>query len=105
MANTSKNYYEVLSPWAEADPIPLRGLTPRLTGLAGKKIGLLRNNKRAAEPILMVAMNKLKERYPSIDFSWFRGTTFSVAELEKSRIKEFDDWIKSVDAVIAAIGD
>jgi len=95
----------VLSPWAEADPVPLRGLTPRLTDLAGKKIGLLRNNKRAAEPILTVAMNRLKEKYPSIEFSLFRGTTFSVAELEKNRINEFDDWIKSVDAVIAAVGD
>ena len=25
--------YEVLSPWAEADPIPLKGLAPRLDKL------------------------------------------------------------------------
>jgi len=97
--------FEVLSPWAEADPVPLKGLAPRLDSLAGKKIGLLRNNKRAGEPILTVAAVKLKERFPDIEFSWFRGHTFSVSELEKGRLAEFEDWIKSVDAVIAAVAD
>jgi hypothetical protein len=97
--------YEVLSPWAEADPIPLRGLAPRLNGLSGKKIGLLRNSKRAADPILTVASRMLKEKYPDIQFCWFRGNTFSASELEKERLPEFEDWIKSVDAVVAAVGD
>ena len=97
--------YEVLIPWSEADPIPLKGLAPRLTGMAGKNIGLLRNNKRAAEPILNVAARKLKERFPTIELSWFRGNTFSVSALEKARLTEFEDWIKSVDAVVAAAGD
>jgi hypothetical protein len=97
--------YEVLSPWAEADPVPLKGLAPRLTDLAGKKIGLLRNNKRACEPILKAASRLLKERYPDIEFVWFRGNTFSVSELEKNRLTEFEDWLKSVDAVMAAAAD
>ena len=54
--------YEVLNPWAEADPIPLRGLAPRLDSLDGKKIGLLSNNKRAAPLILNVTEKILKER-------------------------------------------
>ena len=105
MASKSGAIYEVLSPWAEADPIPLKGLAARLTNLAGKKIGLLRNGKRAAEPILTVTEKRLRERYPTTEFVWFRGRTFSVSELEKDRLKEFEDWIKSVDAVIAAVGD
>jgi hypothetical protein len=99
------NLYEVLSPWAEADPIPLKGLAPRLADMSGKKIGLLRNNKRAGEPILIVAARRLKERFPDMEFSWFKGNTFSVSELEKNRLGEFEDWIKSVDAVIAAAAD
>ena len=51
MANT----FEVLSPWAEADPVPARGITPRVSSLAGKKIGLFRNNKRAAQPLMEAA--------------------------------------------------
>jgi hypothetical protein len=97
--------YEVLSPWAEADPIPLKGLAPRLADMSGKKIGLLRNNKRAGEPILNVAARRLKERFPDVEFSWFKGNTFSVSELEKNRLGEFEDWITSVDAVIAAAAD
>jgi hypothetical protein len=102
MANGS---YEVLNPWAEADPIPLKGLATRLTDLSGKKIGLLCNNKRAAEPILSVTERILKEKYPDTEFTWFRGKSFSVSELEKNRRQEFEDWIQGVDAVIAAVGD
>jgi hypothetical protein len=50
--------YEVLSPWAKADPIPLRGLAPRLDKLDSKKIGLLCNNKRAA-PLILEITEKL----------------------------------------------
>jgi hypothetical protein len=104
-ANNAEGVYEVLSPWAEADPVPQKGLAPRLTDLTGKKIGLLRNNKRAAEPMLTVALQRLKERYPGLEFSWFRGNAFSVSQLEKNRLQEFEDWIQSVDAVVAAVGD
>jgi ABC-type lipopolysaccharide export system ATPase subunit len=61
--------YEVLSPWAEVDPIPLKGLTPRLPELNGKNIGLLINGKRASRPILSVVERKFKERYPTATFS------------------------------------
>ncbi len=105
MAEKSGNMFEVLNPWAEADPIPLLGLAPRIGALAGKKIGLLRNNKRSAEPILTVASGVLKEQYPDIEFSWFRGNYFSVSEQDKNRLQEFDDWIRSVDAVIASTAD
>ena len=97
--------FEVLSPWAEADPIPLRGLAPRLDKLDGKKIGLLSNNKRAAPLILDVTEKLLKEKYPSIKVSRFSARTFSVSSLEKDREKEFNDWLMEVDAVIAAVGD
>ena len=97
--------YEVLSPWAEADPIPLKGLAPRLDSLAGKKIGMLCNNKRAASPILTVSEKLLNGKFPDAEFDWFRCQSFSVSELEKERLQEFEDWIKGVDAVIVAVGD
>jgi hypothetical protein len=97
--------YEVLSPWAEADPIPLKGISPRLDDLAGKKIGLLCNNKRAAPLILNVTEKIFKERYPSSQISWFHSRSFSVSSLEPDRKQELDGWIKGVDAVVAAVGD
>ena len=98
-------YYEVLSPWAEADPIPLLGLSPRLDKLEGKKIGLLCNNKRAAPLILDAAERLLKEKFPTITTSRFISRSFSVSSLEKDRENEFDDWLNGVDAVVAAVGD
>ena len=97
--------YEVLSPWAEADPVPLKGLAPRLDKLDGKKIGLLCNNKRAAPLILDVTEKLLKKKYPTAKISKFFSRSFSVSSLEKNREAKFNDWIKGVDAVIAAVGD
>lgn len=97
--------YEVLSPWAEADPKQLTGISPRLTDLAGKKIGLLCNNKRAAPLILDVAERLLKERFPTCQTSRFNSRSFSVSALEPERKAEFEDWIKGVEAVVAAVGD
>lgn len=101
----SNAVYEVLNPWAEADPVPLQGLSHRLDDLSGKKIGLLCNNKRAAPVILDVAERLLKEKYPTAETSYFYARTFSVSSLEPERKDEFDDWIKGLDAVIASVGD
>jgi len=97
--------YEVLSPWAEADPIPLKGLSPRLDKLDGKKIGFLCNSKRAAPLILDATEKLLKRRFPSVVNSRFFTRSFSVSSLERDREGEFNDWLKGVDAVIAAVGD
>ncbi len=103
--NITSASYEVLSPWAEADPIPLKGLAPRLTTLENKRIGLLCNNKRAAPLILSVTERILKERFPTSEISWFRAQSFSVSSLEPDNLGKFDDWIDKVDAVVAAVGD
>jgi hypothetical protein len=106
--NTSKTngQYEVLSPWAEVDPIPLKGLTvPRVTDLAGKKIGLLCNSKRAALPIMNVIERELKKKFPTTDISWWRAQSHSVTQFEPQNKEKFGGWIKGVDAVILAVGD
>ena len=41
--------FDVLSPWAETDPRPLQGISPRLRELRGKRIGLFANYKRASD--------------------------------------------------------
>jgi hypothetical protein len=35
MTDNPNSDYEVISPWAEADPVPFRGISPRLDSLAG----------------------------------------------------------------------
>ena len=105
---TSKanNQYEVLSPWADADPVPMKGLpAPRLTDLNGKRIGLFHNSKRAGGPILTVVERKLKERYPKVEFSSYAATTMSASALEPQNLGKFEEWIKGVDSVILAVAD
>jgi len=104
-SSKSNTYYEVLSPWAEADPKPIRGIAPRLTDLEGKKIGLLCNIKRAAPPILTVVERELKKRFSTSEVSWYRMQSMSVSELEPQNKAKFEEWIKGVDAVIPAVGD
>src|SRR3989304_3711995 len=99
--NKSECQYEVLGPWAEADPIPMHGLNaPRLTDLNGKKIGLFHNTKRAGKPILTVLERKLKERYPQAEFSWYNTTTMSAAELDPQNISKFEAFVNGVDTVV-----
>jgi hypothetical protein len=105
LAKEVSEQYEVLSPWAEVDPIPLRGLSPRLDTLAGKKIGLFANFKRAARPIIAEVEKKLKAKYPDIQTSLFHSTLPNVTETETVNKEKFAAWAKGVDAVVGAVGD
>lgn len=98
--------YGVLSPWAEADPIPLRSISPRLTSLAGKKIGLFATAKRGSRPILTAVEKELKDRFPSCETSWWVGEgAYSILQVEGKNKSRFEEWVKGVDAVVAAVGD
>ena len=104
MANSNCEY-EVLHPWAEVDLIPVRGITPRVTELADKTIGLYSlNRKPASRPILTVVEKQLKERYPSSKISWFIYEKPGMAALSEDKAK-FEEWIKGMDTAIAAVGD
>lgn len=105
MSDNKTTQYEVLSPWADVDPIPLRSLSPRLNDLSGKKIGLFANFKRAARPMLAVVDKRLKERYPGIETSLFDSRGNNVLETETENKEKFEAWAKGVDAVVGAVGD
>ena len=96
--------YEVLSPWADVDPRPLKGISARVKDLMGKNIGLFANHKRAAAPILSAVQKKLAGKFPTAHFTNFEfrlnGDIATTAE-----IKKLEEWLKGVDAVIAAVGD
>ncbi len=97
-------HYEVMNPWAEIDPVPVRGISPRLNEITGKTIGFFLNSKIAAEPMSEIIEEKLKERYPSSNFSRFvRIPNISMAETPDR--EKYMEWIKGVDAVIYTHGD
>jgi hypothetical protein len=97
--------YEVLSPWAEADPVPARGITPRLKDLKGKTIGLFANGKRAAVAMLAALEKELQQRIPSVQTSWYRCSVFNVPEVLTQGKEKFQSWVAGMDAVVLAVGD
>ena len=104
--NKPEVQYQVLSPWAEADPIPLKGLTaPRVNDLAGRKIGLFVNYKRAAMPSAEAVEKQLKSRFPSAEFSYYESTDWNVNVIETKDREKFTAWVKGLDAIVATIGD
>jgi hypothetical protein len=101
------NQFEVLSPWADVDPLPLKGLTaPRLTDLKGKRIGIFKNFKAAADQMFAVLGPKLEEKF-GCQTSTFLNPNMGVAELESDpeRIKRFEEWLSNLDAVLLSHGD
>ena len=103
--NTSECQYEVLSPWAEADPIPLKGISPRLDTLTGKNIGLFANYKRAALPIAASLQKRLKAMYPDSEVSLYHSSQWNVTEIETENKDQFTEWVNGMDAVILVVGD
>jgi len=101
----SATEYEVLSPWAEVDPIPLRGISPRVDTLAGKKIGLFANFKRAAMPIAREIEKRLKERFPDSEINLYHSTAPNVDESVEQDAAKFEAWAKGANAVVAVVGD
>jgi hypothetical protein len=97
--------FEVLSPWADVDPIPLRGISPRIPTLAGKKIGLFVNPKRAAMPIAQSIEKRLKGMYPDVQTIVFHSVGANVNEIETKNKEIFTAWAKGLDAAIAVVGD
>ena len=100
-----KNQYEVLSPWGEADPKPLKGITPRLDTLSGKKIGLFANYKRAALPIAGSFQKRLQVMYPDSEVSIYHSPEWNVTEIETEDRDKFTKWVQENDAVILLVGD
>jgi hypothetical protein len=96
--------YEVLSPWAEVDPVPLDGINPRLPDLRGRRIGLFHNGKVAAAPILDAVEAELRTRLEDVSFARFgRRENLEVAETPARQ--RYEEWVREVDAVVLAVGD
>ncbi len=97
--------YEVLSPWADTDPKPIKGISSRLDTLSGKKIGLFANYKRAAVPIAESLQKRLRSMYPDSQVSIYHSNQWNVTEIETENRELFKKWIEGNDAVILMVGD
>ena len=97
--------YEVINPRADADPVPPRGISPRVADLTNKTIGLYSSTyKMAARTISESVAKQLKEKFPTVKFSWFDFCA-SMDVFDSEEKSSFEEWVKGVDAVVAAVGD
>jgi hypothetical protein len=103
--DSSSIKYEVLSPWGEADSKPLKGISPRLDNLSGKKIGLFANYKRAAVPIAISLQKRLRSMFPDSEVSIYHSDQWNVIEIETENREIFKKWVEGNDAVILLVGD
>jgi hypothetical protein len=103
--NRGSTEYEVLNPWADADPVPLRGIAPRPAELAGRKIGLYSNRKRAAQLTLAAVERELLAKFPTAQTSWYECTTVNTPEMLTEGKAKFEAWVAGVDAVVLAVAD
>lgn len=101
----SENQYEVLSPWAETDPVPLKGLAPRLPSMEGRTIGIFQNFKQASKQMAATIGEKLKERYPGIKTILFDSTDQNVDVIETDLKEKFIKWVEGIDAAILLVGN
>lgn len=98
--------YDVLSPWAETDPLPLQGITPRLNAIQGKRIGLYANYKRAAAPIQDAVQAQLVERFgEAITLDRFHQAGSNDVGSSADEGPLFAKWLEGLDGVIVAVGD
>jgi hypothetical protein len=103
--DSSSIQYEVLSPWGEADPKPLKRILPRPDNLSGKKIGLFANYKRAALPIAISLQKRLRSMYTDSQVSIYHSDQWNVTEIETENQEIFKKWAEGNDAVILLVGD
>lgn len=106
-SSTIKNEvkYEALSPWGEADPKPLKGISERIDSLSAKKIGIFANYKRAAIPIAISLKERLESTYPDSQISIYHSDRWNVTEIETDKSETFKKWVKENDAIILLVGD
>ena len=91
---------EALSPRGEIPPSPVRGLSPRVSDLAGKTIGLFDNGKEGAEEFLIAIRELLSAKFPTATFLHLRK--LSVLHPDEAL---YNTAAQKCDAFVFAMGD
>lgn len=67
---------------------------------------LFASNKPAAPRIMDVLERKMKERFPASEISRYNATeSFLVLQMAGKERSRFEEWVKGVDGIAAAVGN
>jgi len=92
---------EVLDPRGELYTPPVQSINPRLSSLAGRKIGIMNNGKAGADAFQPHLEKALKGAAPGVQLrTW--GIAYNVYPDKAKDLKAMADWS---DAVIGLLGD
>jgi hypothetical protein len=97
-AEASSVTLEVLNPRAEFEPAPNLAIAPRVTDLAGKKIGLYWNGKPDGNLFFDRVQELLQKKFPNITVLRFSGA-FDLGDPLAAKIA------KEVDTFVYGVGD
>ena len=87
---------KVLNPRGEVEPPPTLTPTPRVTDLAGKKIGLYWNGKVGTDVFFDVVEELLKKKFPTATVLRYQGAFDLGDALAAKMAKECDTFIYGV---------
>lgn len=91
-------------PVADSESTETKPIAPRVESLAGKRIGLFDNGKPAAEPLLAVVEELLREEYPDATIDHYAVDHLNRIKNEEE-LDSIEAWAETIDVCIGAIGD
>ena len=84
---------EVLNPRGEIEPPKALGISPRLSDLSGKRIGLYDNGKQGFKDFLDVIETLFNEKYPTVTIKRYHGAFDLGQDLAGTMAQEVDAFI------------
>lgn len=91
----------ILDPTGQSDRVRTAALAPRISDLAGIRLGLLDNTKANAARVLQTLADQLRAQHHVGEVSTFTKSYFGTP-VEEDRAREI---AQSCDAVLAGVGD
>jgi hypothetical protein len=89
---------KLLNPRGVVEALPVTAPNPRVTGLAGKRVGLYWNSKPGLDNFYKVFEELLKKKYPTATTTWLQGA-FLI------RDEDAENWQKEIDTFVYGVGD
>jgi hypothetical protein len=95
---SEKAKLEVLNPRGVVEAKTATAPAPRLTDLAGKRVGLYNNGKPGLDNFLAVFEELLKKKYPIVTTNQIKGS-FEITD------KDAAAWAPQIDTFVYGVGD